>query len=112
MPKSAANPWVGIGFGYEWLSWSFSATGAEVSFTTHGFELANLMAGLDFEITEHFYLGPALSFSFGQYSEVGVSCSDSANDACEMEPGQDGPNIESKALHEWLVLAVRGAYAP
>jgi hypothetical protein len=105
VPESVANPWVGLGFGYEWLTFGIEGGDSKVSFTAHGFELLNLQAGLDFKVTDNFYLGPALSFSFGQYSRISADCSGDAE--CS-----DNPDIEEKAIHEWLMLAVRGAYAP
>jgi hypothetical protein len=105
VPKSPANPWLGLGLGYEWLSFGGSEGDDEISVSVHGFELLNLQAGLDFKVTDNFYLGPALSFSLGQYSEISFDCS-GAN-TCP-----DNPEIEEKAVHEWLMLAVRGAYAP
>jgi hypothetical protein len=107
VPKSVANPWVGLGLGYEWLTIGIERGSRELSFTVHGFELLNLQAGLDFKVTDNFYLGPALSFSLGQFSEVSASCSGGDADDCA-----EDPEIEEKAVHEWLVLAVRGAYAP
>jgi hypothetical protein len=108
IPESLANPWVGLGFGYEWLSFGVEGGGNEVTITGHGFEFANLQAGLDFKVTDNFYLGPALSFSLGQYSDVSADCSGAASMACASAPEE----IEDKALHEWLMLSVRGAYAP
>jgi len=107
VPESVANPWVGLGLGYEWLMFAIERGGSGLSFTVHGFELLNLQAGLDFKVTDNFYLGPALSFSLGQYSEVSADCTGGdANDCPE------DPEVEETALHEWLVLALRGAYAP
>jgi len=106
VPRSVANPWVGLGLGYEWLTIGIEQSDDELSLTVHGFELLNLQAGLDFKVTDNFYLGPALTFSLGQYSDVSTDCAGDATDCDE------DPEIEEKAIHEWLVLAVRGAYAP
>jgi hypothetical protein len=103
--ESGANPWVGLGFGYEWLTFGVESGQDAISFTLRGFELLNLQAGLDFEVTESFHLGPAISFSLGQYSEASSDCSGYFVDQCMV------PEFEA-ALHEWLMLGVRGAYAP
>jgi hypothetical protein len=63
--------------------------------------------GLDFELARHFYLGPFLSFSIDQYSDVSVDGSAFEDAAFDV----DG-EIEDKGLHHWLVLGVRAAYAP
>ena len=108
IPDSLPNPWVGLGFGYEWLSVGAEGNGGSATLTAHGFEFASFQAGLDFKLTDNFYLGPALSFSLGQYGDASGDCSGSATAACASAP----TSIPNKALHEWLMLAVRGAYAP
>ena len=108
-PESLANPWVGLGFGYEWLAFGLEANGSEASLTLHGFELVHLQAGLDFEVSEHFFLGPVISFSLGQYASASIECSSPVASACDSVPTV---GIEDTALHEWLTFAVRGAYAP
>jgi hypothetical protein len=105
-PESGTNPWLGLGLGYEWLTFGIEQSDRGLSITTHGFELLNLQAGLDFEVTDDFHLGPALSFSIGEYSGISAECSGVAIDCMEQ------PEIEETGVHHWLMLAVRGAYAP
>jgi hypothetical protein len=108
MPGEKLDPWIGLGLGYEWLTLGVEGGGAEVSITASGFEFFNLQAGLDIAASEHFYVGPFLSVSFAQYSDLSVDCS--SNNFCDGF-GADG-DIEETAIHEWLMLGVRGAYTP
>jgi hypothetical protein len=109
-PGEKLDPWIGLGFGYEWMTLAVEGGGLEFSSTFSGFELFNLQAGLDVAVSEHFYLGPFLSFSFAQYDTVSTDCSGAAiAPICSASIEGD---IEDTALHHWLILGVRGAYAP
>jgi hypothetical protein len=109
LPRQKLDPWVGLGVGYEWMGISVEGGGVKVSMTPHGFEFVNLQAGLDILVAEHFYLGPFLSLSIAQYSDMSVDCS--AGSVLCNQFGAGG-TIQDKALHEWLMLGVRGAFAP
>jgi outer membrane protein W len=108
MPGEKLDPWVGLGIGYEWLGISASGRGAEASSTISGFEFVNLQAGLDIAVAEHFYVGPFVTLTIAQSSSVSVDCG-SGQCGSQFEGNGD---IKDKALHEWLLLGVRGAYAP
>jgi hypothetical protein len=108
MPREKLDPWVGLGIGYEWLGISVSGGGADVSSTITGFEFFNLQAGLDIALAEHFYLGPFVTLSFAQFSGGTVVCKSTI---CGSGFEANG-DIRGKALHEWLLIGVRGAYAP
>jgi hypothetical protein len=109
LPKKKLDPWLGVGLGYEWLTFGIDASGAgserDVSITGKGFEFVNLQGGLDFKVASGLALGPYLSFSVGQYSSTSSSCSG----ACT---GFDSSSedIENKALHQWLLLGIRGTF--
>jgi outer membrane protein W len=110
-PREKLDPWIGLGLGYEWLGISVEGGGLEVSTTLHGFEFFNFQAGLDIAVAEHFYIGPVLTLSFAQFSSASVDCSSSASGLCGQMFGASG-DIDEKALHEWLMIGVRGVYAP
>ena len=57
-PGESFDPWVGVGAGYEWLSFEASANGASVSATAGGFEFGNLQLGGDFAVAPNFGIGP------------------------------------------------------
>jgi hypothetical protein len=109
-PRQDLDPWLGAGFGYEWLTMGFEASGGgeefDVSVTGKGFEFINLQGGVDFTLAPGFALGPFLSFSVAQYSSTSSSCSGSA---CGDGDSDDG-DIEEKALHHWLQLGIRGTF--
>jgi hypothetical protein len=110
LPRQKLDPWVGLGLGFEWLGVSVDGGGAEASSTFSGFEFVNLQAGLDIAVAEHFYIGPFLTLSLAQFSSVSVDCSSSGSTLCDGF-GVNG-DIQDKAMHEWLMIGLRGAYAP
>ena len=104
-PGESMDPWFGLGVGYEIASASASGETMGQKFDStasySGFEFANLQAGLDFEASEGLGVGPFVSFSIGQFS--------SANLSVTGQPDQDG-DIKDKAMHQWIVFGVRGAF--
>jgi hypothetical protein len=92
------DPWVGFGFGYEWLR--FSATprmpAAFGSFIVRagGFELANLQIGGDLRLARRIEVGPFASCSVGSYRSF--------------EATQEV--VPSRAFHGWFVIGARGVY--
>jgi hypothetical protein len=109
-PTENLDPWVGLGIGYEWMGESVEGAGLTLDSTASGIEFLDLQAGLDISVAEHVKIGPFLSFSLGQYSSVSAEC-DGLQPACEMVGTRDG-DIEETAMHEWLMIGVRGAYVP
>jgi hypothetical protein len=109
-PAEKLDPWLGVGFGYEWLTLGVDVSGGGQSFeltsTGRGFEFINLQGGLDFKVARGLGLGPFLSFSMGQYSSASASCSGSLCDNSDTE----SRDIDDKALHQWLLLGVRGTF--
>jgi hypothetical protein len=77
--------------------------------TLHGFEFFNLQAGLDIQVVEHLFIGPFLTLAVGQADSMSIDCSTSAAGVCD----QFGTSrdIANTALHQWLLLGVRGTYA-
>jgi hypothetical protein len=98
LPHGPADPWVGAGFGYEWLTDTAEASNgvasAKSSLSVHGFELLNLQAGVDWHPTPSFGLGPFASFALAQYSGGAVD---------------DKDLTIVTAMHEWLTIGVRGS---
>lgn len=109
MPTQDVDPWVGVGLGYEWLSFSSEVSSGgrsqEVTLKAKGMEFLSLQGGADFNVAPGLGLGPFLSFSLGQYSSTSDSCSgECAGFTNESE------DIANKALHQWLLLGVRGTF--
>ena len=107
MPGQKLDPWIGFGVGYEWFTLSLNDTGAEGSTTFSGFELAKLQGGLDVALTPYFRIGPFVSFSLSEFSDISISCSGPFN-GCGAQQG----SIASRSLHEWLLFGVRAALRP
>jgi outer membrane protein W len=108
-PLEKLDPWIGVGIGYEWAGLDVEVGNMEVDTTLSGFEFINLQAGLDIRVSEHFYVGPFLNFSIGQYSSASASCS--GGGLCADQFGVNG-DIDDKAVHEWLMLGVRAGFGP
>ncbi|MBI2390363.1 MAG: hypothetical protein HYV09_12305 [Deltaproteobacteria bacterium] len=104
MPTQKFDPWVGVGVGYEIATLSSKTTVLgqtfEASSSTKGLEFINLQAGGDYKVSPDFGIGPFLSFSLGQYSSSTVEINGQENSA----------DIEKKAMHQWLILGVRGSF--
>jgi hypothetical protein len=65
-----------------------------------GIQFLNLQAGGDFKVLPNFGIGPFVMMSIDEYS----NCSESG------QGGGGSCTIQSKAVHEWLTIGVRGAY--
>jgi hypothetical protein len=115
-PDRSLDPWIGAGFGYEWLTNSVSASAGnadvEISNTRHGFEFLTLQGGLDFKPDEETNagIGPYISFSLGEYSKTSIDCSGSICRTIGVR-GTSG-DIDDTAVHEWFTVGVRGTYVP
>jgi hypothetical protein len=106
-PRSSADGWLGLGFGYEWSNAKIEALDGELSSSVSGFEFANLQGGVDFYPGEHFYLGPFLSFSIDQYGSRDIECSGAASEVCDAFGDDD---IDDKSIHNWLLFGIRGGF--
>jgi hypothetical protein len=92
MPDASFAPWVGIGIGYEVVTFTESAGGASGSTDASGFEFVNLQLGGDFKVGSNFALGPYVALSVAQYSSVG------------------GVTGFEKGTHEWLQFGLKGTF--
>lgn len=107
-PWEDVDPWLGAGFGYEWITASASAADQDMSFTFKGFEIFNVQGGVDFPTSDdsNFALGPFLALSVANISSM----------SCEL-PSAVPVNIDcdgdvDSSTHEWLTLGVRGTFVP
>jgi hypothetical protein len=96
------DPWIGLGLGYERLAFTLSGGNQEITIATSGINFLDLSGGFDFKVAPTFGVGPFVSISAGQYSSNSVDAPASAN-LTVMDP-------QKKALHEWVVLGVRGVF--
>jgi hypothetical protein len=98
-PGEPSDPWLGGGFGYEWLRIGASVPFCAASYCSReswasGFELANLQAGFDIRVGSRVHLGPFAAATIAVYSW---------NDGLPSSNTFGGP-----APHEWVILGVRG----
>jgi hypothetical protein len=101
MPYGPFDPWLGIGFGYEWLNAeAFDDAGVFTDFTFSGWQLPLLEAGMDFSLSPSFALGPYVAWAPGTYHNVDAT--------------QGGLTIRSrindKAFHSWFQIGVKGTF--
>ncbi|MBV9947104.1 MAG: hypothetical protein JOZ69_09675 [Myxococcales bacterium] len=104
LPARLLDPWIGLGFGYEWATLSIVRAHAitilaSTDFAFSGPEFISVEAGLDV-LTERPAggVGPFLMLGVGQYS------SESATNQT-MHASAD---VANKAFHEWFTLGARG----
>ena len=109
-PGAEFDPWLGGGFGYEWLSQGIfvEAEGqeADISATYHGFEFVNVQAGVDLPLSDSAGFGPFIAATLASYQTASGSCS---GDGCT-DMVSDSEDIDDTALHTWLFLGVRGTF--
>jgi hypothetical protein len=90
------EPWVAVGFGYEWLTYSESSGGLSADLGVRGFEFASVEVGVDFAVATRIRVGPFATLALGQYEHVDVSGSVNASSS-----------IANQTLHEWVMLGIR-----
>jgi outer membrane protein W len=105
LPDGQFDPWFGVGFGYEWLSQSLSASAQNISRSAgvSGWEFVNFQAGLDVHVLKGALgVGPFLSLTIDQYNSSSVP-SDNMG-------GTMSKSITDQTIHEWFLFGVRGVY--
>ncbi|RYZ42206.1 MAG: hypothetical protein EOO71_08825 [Myxococcaceae bacterium] len=99
-PEGFVGPWVGVGVGYEIGSLRVGTsddTLAKVG--VRGFDLGHAHFGVDFQFTRSIAVGPYISASVGQYSNVDTEVFGGSNDV-------EVPS-DQKSLHVWIQPGVR-----
>ncbi|HMF41603.1 MAG TPA: autotransporter domain-containing protein [Polyangia bacterium] len=108
-PIMPAEPWLGLGIGYEWGTFSVhqSIVGStNTDSTWSGIEIANLQAGADFRVAQKIAIGPFVSFSLGQFQSTSTT---TTNGNTTTTTDQD---LAKKSLHEWFLIGARFAFMP
>jgi hypothetical protein len=108
-PTWLFSPWLGLGAGYEWGTFSvrqsvLGNTSTDSSWS--GFEFANLQAGADYQVSRLFALAPFISFSIGQFRSTSVTTS---NGTTTTTTDQD---LAKTSFHEWFLIGARVAFMP
>jgi outer membrane protein W len=98
--RAALDPWIGLGFGYEWLL----SRNTSISGTTSlgGFDFLSVDVGLDFAFGK-IRVGPFAGFTMGQFERASG-------------PDDDGNSstysIEANALHYWFCVGLKFTLLP
>jgi len=103
------SPWVGMGIGYEWGSFSVhqSAIGdTNTDSSWSGFEFANFQTGGDFHVAQKVVVAPFLSVSIGQFR--GITTTTTVGNTTTT----NDQDLEKTSLHEWILIGARVAFAP
>lgn len=107
-PRGSVDPWVGWGLGYEWLSTSIAGTSNQgdvsVSQTFGGWNLLDVMFGVDVHATRSFGFGPYAELTYGTFANDSVQASGSGQSASA------SGSISSTSQHQWFTIGVRGAF--
>lgn len=109
IPRGKVDPWVGFGFGHEWLTVAMSATASDGTSATNqqtldGWNFGDVMLGLDLRVAEGLALGPYLEFTSGSFGSESVSQTGGGST-------QSGSvDISSTSPHQWFTLGVRGTF--
>jgi len=118
LPGAPVDPWLGVGLGYEWLSYRQlvsgsipNAAGELVDVTVRATETFGgpellLQGGIDFQVEDALRVGPYVSATLAQYLTDSYSCQPSTP-LCP-----SGSSVEGAAFHSWLGIGVRAAYTP
>jgi hypothetical protein len=110
IPSGSVDPWVGFGFGHDWLTVNLSggpsgSAGASVRQTLDGWNFADLMVGVDLHVTRGLALGPYLEATSGSFASASASAS--GGGAASQSQSSD---ISNQSSHQWFTLGVRGTY--
>ena len=108
VPEQRFAPFVGVGAGYEWFHFQGGTSllgGVTASSTVSGIEFVNLQAGADYRLSGNSVVGPFASFSLGRFDNISTKVTTGNNTATT-----EG-DINNTAMHEWLLIGVRGAFS-
>lgn len=108
-PLAQLSPWVGVGVGYEWGTFSLEQSAIGSSNTDYdwaGFEFANFQTGADYQVAQKVAIAPFLSVSLGQFRNT-TTTTTTANNKVEMNN-----DLVKTSLHEWILIGVRVVFAP
>lgn len=93
LPDSLFSPWAGLGVGYEILNTNVQGSDLRL----RGFELLNLQAGLDLQLSRAVRFGPFAAVSFARYSTSSA--------------GGVSTDIHERATHGWAQFGLAAAYS-
>ncbi|HQB42338.1 MAG TPA: hypothetical protein PLV85_01990, partial [Polyangiaceae bacterium] len=107
IPDGDADPWVGLGAGYEWYfsNVSFATSGVpNMRNVFHGPEWVNVSVGLDIKKNRQGGVGPFVALAVGQYLSRLYS------DVNEGEVVDVAESIVATEMHQWLFFGIQGSF--
>jgi hypothetical protein len=104
VPERIFAPWLGLGFGYEWLTANYTAANAAVSGSFTGYQFLILQAGGDYRVREKMFIGPFVDVSLGRFDHAsGTVRVGNINTSSDRD-------IANTAWHTWVTFGLRGAF--
>ncbi len=100
LPEKFLNPWVSLGTGWEWTRFSIATPTDSAAITFSGWEYVNVQAGLDFNLSRTFAVGPWIGWFGGTYSSASSSVSGLSTS------GSIDSNFRS--FHSWVQFGAKG----
>jgi hypothetical protein len=97
LPDRFLNPWVSVGTGWEWSTFNVSDGTTSRALNFSGWEYFNVQAGLDFNLSKTFAVGPYVGYFGGSYSSVSDS-----------EGASGSIPSEFRAFHGWIQFGAKG----
>jgi hypothetical protein len=115
-PGSSADPWLGLGLGWEWLRGSVTlkvppeVSGLDGEVAIRARELLGgpqlfAQGGMRFDVGETLTIGPYLAASAGMFLSDSFDCPEFL--ACPTDT-----DVEDQQIHAWVGLGVRGTHGP
>jgi opacity protein-like surface antigen len=108
-PLAQFSPWLGLGIGYEWGTFSLdlSAVGLpNTEFGYSGWEFANFQLGADYKVAPKVAIAPFVSVSIDRFSDLSTTLT-TANDKNTTDQ-----ELAKKSIHSWILIGARVAIAP
>ena len=99
-PDGFLNPWVSVGTGWEWANFSIATATDSAAFTYSGWEYFNVQAGLDFNLSRMFAVGPYVGYFGGTFTSM--SSTQAGASASASIPS------EFRAFHGWIQFGAKG----
>jgi opacity protein-like surface antigen len=106
---SPLSPWLGLGIGYEWATFSANQSligSSNTDATWSGFEFANVQVGADYHLAPKVALAPFVSVSFGQFRHASRETTIGTTTTTMDE------DVTQTSVHEWILFGVRAAFMP
>ncbi len=100
LPDGFLNPWVSVGTGWQWTHFSIATAADSAAFTYSGWEFFNVQAGLDFNLSRMFAVGPYVGYFGGTYTSL-------SSDQNGVTASSSIPS-EFRAFHGWIQFGAKG----